>query len=311
MRPLSALFEFGATSRPALAIGQAGRAPARVLLRGERAARAPRWLAFGARSPRGFGLALSLALIGGVGALGALRGGQYQAFAERNGALPDFLARAAGLGISAVTISGQSELREPEILAAAGIGPKGSLLFLDAAEARRKLEALPLVKQASVRKLYPDQVVIEIKERTAYALWQEGGEVRTVAIDGTPIDQMRDQRFIALPFVVGKGANEHLAEFAALLEAAGDVGPRIAAGVYVGERRWNLKMASGLDVKLPEAEPAAAVAELAKLERQSRILERDVLALDFRVEGRVFAKLSEQAAAARALAEHGPKKAAL
>ncbi len=74
--------------------------------------------------------------------------------------------------------------------------------------------------------------------------------------------------------------------------------PRVEAGVLVDQRRWNLRLKSGLDVKLPESDPEAAIAELLTLQRQSRILEKDALSLDFRVPGRVFVRLSEEAAAA-------------
>ena len=73
-----------------------------------------------------------------------------------------------------------------------------------------RLETAPLVKQASVRKLYPNHLVIDLVERAPYALWQKDGQVNIVAADGAVIDQMRDQRFASLPFVVGEGANERL-----------------------------------------------------------------------------------------------------
>ena len=47
----------------------------------------------------------------------------------------------------------------------------------------------------------------------------------------------------------------------------------------------SLKLKSGLEVKLPEIDPQAAIATLLRLHRQSRILDRDVLALDLRVAG--------------------------
>ena len=78
--------------------------------------------------------------------------------------------------------------------------------------------------------------------------------------------------------------------------------------MLVDERRWNLKMSSGVEVKLPENDPLAAMATLLALQRQSRILDRDILSLDLRVDGKVFARLSEDAAAARVAAR--PKKAA-
>ena len=41
-------------------------------------------------------------------------------------------------------------------------------------------ETAPLVKQASVRKLYPNHLVIDLVERAPYALWQKDGTVSVV-----------------------------------------------------------------------------------------------------------------------------------
>lgn len=51
----------------------------------------------------------------------------------------DAVARLFGLGIDEVHISGIVELRESEVLAAAGVGPLRSLAFLDASEVRKRL----------------------------------------------------------------------------------------------------------------------------------------------------------------------------
>jgi cell division protein FtsQ len=200
-------------------------------------------------------------------------------------------------------------MSESRILAIAGIDASRSLPFFDVADAKARLEADPLVKQASVRKLYPNQVVIEIVERTPYAVWQRDGDVSAIAADGAPIDGDVDDRYAGLPFVVGEGANARVREYVGLLDAMDELKPRVEAGVFVGQRRWNLRLKSGVDVKLPEDNPQAAIAELLTLQRQSRILEKDALALDFRVPGRVFVRLTEDAAAAWAEA-HTAKKGA-
>jgi cell division protein FtsQ len=85
--------------------------------------------------------------------------------------------------------------------------------------------------------------------------------------------------------------------------------PRVEAGVLIGERRWNLRLKSGIDVKLPETNPQAAIATLLRLERESRILERAILAIDLRVEGRAFLRLTQEAATAWA-DDHAARKGA-
>ena len=298
---------------PAFVGVSASAAPARpVLLRGERARLASGWrrFQFNRPAPAGIGAGLALVLLVSSVYLGAIRGGEYQAFVAANGGPGDVAARALGFGVRTVTLSGQARLSEPEVLALAGINPRISMPFFDVEGARTRLEKDPMVQRASVRKLYPDQIVIEIVERTPAAIWQKDGEVRAVASDGTPIDELRDAQLNNLPFVVGDGANSKLGQFLALLKASEELRPKIAAGVYVGDRRWNLRMKSGLDVKLPEEDPMAAMTTLLQLQRDSRILDRDILWLDLRTPGRVFARLSADAATARAEALSHAKKGA-
>ena len=282
-----------------------------VLLRSERLARsALRWrFPLDRPPPIAVEIALTLAVLLGAAALGAARGGHLDGFNARYGGVGDFVARMAGFGVDIVTVSGAAHMSETRVLSIAGISSRNSLPFFDVAAARVRLEADPLVKQASVRKLYPNQIVVDIVERTPYGVWQKDGQVRAIAADGAPIDDVSDGRYADLPFVVGEGANARVREFAALLDAMGEVKPRVEAGVLVSQRSWSLKFKSGIDVKLPEVNPEGAIATLLRLQRQSRILDRDVLALDFRSSGRVFVRLSQEAAAAWTAA-HAPKKGA-
>jgi len=84
--------------------------------------------------------------------------------------------------------------------------------------------------------------------------------------DGQVIDARHDDHFDRLPFVAGEGANAHIGDYVKLLAAAGDLRPKIRAGAWIAERRWNLVMTSGITVELPEDGATAAVAELATLE---------------------------------------------
>jgi cell division protein FtsQ len=243
----------------------------------------------------GAGAIVAIALLSGVGLYGAMLGGQYAAFSKSEGGIPDLVARMLGFGIKGVTISGTRELSEKQILDAVGIGPANSLLFLDVAKLRDKLLSLPLVKDASVSKLYPNRVMIEIEERQPFALWQKDGAVKIVAADGTPITALNEEaRFNNLPLVVGIGANARIAEYRALLDAAGDLRPRIRAGMLIAQRRWTLKMTNGVEVALPETGAGAALAELARLQDDFGVLDKDIVSLDLRFPGRLIARLPDE-----------------
>lgn len=253
----------------------------------------------GSRIPRFLGTGLTFAFLGAAAAVGLSASGELQGLRDRYGEPHHLLARAVGLGIERVTISGVSRLTETEVLAGAGVTARLSLPFLSVGETRERLERLPLIKSASVRKLYPNELAIALIEREPHALWQRNGELFIIAADGTVIDAFEDARFADLPLVVGEEANAHVKGYLSLLESAGPLKSRIRAGTLVSGRRWTLKTDNGIDVRLPEQGVAEALARLIRLDREQKILEKDVIAVDLRMPDRVVVRLTEEAAAAR------------
>ena len=116
------------------------------------------------------------------------------------------LANSAGFRITTVAINGRKQLSQDEVLAIGGVNGRSSLLFLDAATVRDKLKANPWIADATILKLYPGQLQIDIVERTAFALWQQDGRLSVIADDGAVLEPYVSRRFVSLPLVVGKGA---------------------------------------------------------------------------------------------------------
>jgi cell division protein FtsQ len=71
------------------------------------------------------------------------------------------------------------------------------------------------------------------------------------------------------------------------------------AAVFVGERRWNLRLKDGLDVRLPENDVGNALAALTRMDKEDRLFSRDITAIDMRLTDRLTVRLSEDAAKAR------------
>lgn len=282
-------------------------APGPQLLVGERSGR---WLRRSRRSavavplarrlPRRIGTWLALGFLSLSLGAGTVLGGHVETLRANYGEPHHMLARLVGFGIDRVTIAGIAELSEVEVLVAAGIDPKISLPFFDADQARRRLEAAPLIREAAIRKLYPGEVAITLVEREPFALWQVKGELFVIAADGTVIDRMDDGRFAHLPLVVGPEANVRAREYLALRSQAGPLAAQIRAATLVAGRRWNLKLENGMDVRLPEVDPGAAVKRLAALQADYRIFDKDLLAIDLRQPDRVVMRLTEEGAATRA-----------
>lgn len=208
-------------------------------------------------------------------------------------------ANAAGMRIASVSLSGHRQVSREEIFTAAGVTDKSSLLFLDVMEARTKLEAIPWVAEATVRKLYPDRLQITVTEREAFALWQLNGQVQVIAADGTVLSAKFEPRLATLPFVVGQGAATRARDFLAVLDRYPAIRDQVRAAVFVAERRWNLRLKNGIDIRLPERDMERALDTLVRLDNDKKLLNRDITAVDFRLADRITVRLSDVAAQAR------------
>ncbi len=253
----------------------------------------------GLAAKRGVGTLLVVAFLTSVMGAGALRGGQYDLFVAEFGTPADLLAKSMGFGIEGVTIIGAKEISEDELLTASGITTRDSLPFLDAAAIRQRIADVPMVKEVSIRKLYPSRLVVEVQEREPYALWQKDGQVHVISKEGTPIDNLADARLTHKAFVVGEDANLRVPEFLKILDNAGDLRDQVRAGILVAGRRWNVKLESGLEIKLPESQPEMAFAQFARTARELRILDKDIISVDLRVPERMVLRLTADAAATR------------
>src|SRR4051794_8006848 len=249
--------------------------------------------------PRRIGVVATLLLLLGGAGLGVVQGGHVD---ELIAALSDTRNAAAnrfGFRIATVAINGRKQLSQDEILAIGGVNGRSSLLFLDAAVVRGKLKANPWIADATVLKLYPDRLQIDIVERSAFAMWQQDGHLSVISDDGAILESYVTRRFTSLPLVVGKGAQTRAKDFLALLDRYPQVRSVTKAAILVGERRWNLRLNDGLDVRLPENDVGNALATLTRLDQEAKLFSRDITAIDMRLPDRLTVRLSEDAAKAR------------
>jgi cell division protein FtsQ len=209
------------------------------------------------------------------------------------------VANAVGFGIADLRVTGHNQLTKEEVLASAQVTGRSSLLFLDVDATRERLKANAWIADATVRKLLPGQLQIEIKEREPFALWQKDQRVSVIADDGTVLEGFVVPQLLTLPLVVGRGAETHAKDFLALLNRFPGIRERVRASILVGERRWNLRLDNGLDIRLPEADVARALDQLLALDRDSQILSRDIAIVDLRLPDRVTVRLSDRAAEQR------------
>jgi cell division protein FtsQ len=199
-------------------------------------------------------------------------------------------------GIAKISITGQVLTHERDILAALALTPQTSMLNFDADAARTAIEGLPAVAEATVRKVYPSHLYIDIKERVPVARWRLDGT--TYVIDDTGARVARDgEAYPALPLVVGDEAGDDAMVMLRAMHQYPALKQGLVALSRIADRRWDMIYNSGLRVQLPEQGVAQALAQLMTLEERFQLLDRDVNVVDLRVAGIIEVQPSDAAAA--------------
>lgn len=236
--------------------------------------------------PNRFGLKATFALLVAAGVYGIAVGGQI-------GNVVGGLTASAGLKIEAIRITGQSETAELEILELLAIPGHASIATFDVNAARERLQQIPWVESATIRKVYPDRLEVEITEREPFAVWQRDGEVVLIDADGALLSDYISPRYRDLPVLVGAGAEAQAVEILELIAQFPALHAQMRGATLVSDRRWNLTLDNGIVIMLPEDDPVPALIQLETLDQSQGLLSRDILSVDLRLPDRVVVALDE------------------
>lgn len=244
------------------------------------------WLRRSRRHARiaAFGAVTLVVLGGGVVLWRAVEPGRAMTAWQEN--LLDRTA-AWGLAVEDITVVGRRHASGPALLDATGLSRGAPILGVDLDEVRARIEAMPWIERATVQRRLPHHIHVVVTEREPFALWQRQGRFALIDRSGRVIVENDVAPFANLPLVVGAGAAPVAAALLDELVRFPEVMLRVTAAVRVGERRWNLRLASGADVLLPEGAETAAIERLAALHRDAGLLDRGLVAIDMRLPDRL------------------------
>jgi cell division protein FtsQ len=208
----------------------------------------------------------------------------------------------AGFKVDDIFVEGRVKTPRDQLLTALGVNRGDAIFAVDLAAARHRIEMIPWVRTAAVERRLPGQIHLVITERAPIALWQSKGRYFLVDRDGQIVgDQIDD--YPDLPLTVGEGAPDHAGQLVELLREEPSLKVRVKSATWIGDRRWNLMLdrtPDGIEIRLPEDHPEDAWHDLARLETEQKLLERQVSVVDLRLPDRLVLRAAnsphEQAA---------------
>lgn len=201
--------------------------------------------------------------------------------------------------VQVLAVEGASDPLAAEIRAALGLRLPVSSFELDLEALRRRVVAFDPVARAQVYVRPGGLLQVEVEERVPAVIQRRPEGLVLLDAGGHRVRPLaaRDER-TDLPLITGAGAGREVAEALELSRAAGPLAERLAGFVRVGERRWDVVLAGGQRILLPEKGAVAALDQALALDRAQELLARDVTVVDLRNPRRPTLRLSEAAAQA-------------
>lgn len=235
---------------------------------------------------------LSICVAGLV--LGALwTGAQFLGLPAMIGAEVSQATARAGFQVAKVEVQGVKRMDEMPVYSLALDEMDRSMLAVDLHELRRRVMTLGWVADARVTRRLPDTLVVDIVERDPVAVWQHGGKLSLIDVDGVVLESVDGRSMPDLPLVVGPYANKETRALQSLMASAPALKPLLAGATWVGNRRWDLRFQSGETLALPEgpSTAAAALMKFAQLDGVNRLLGRGIVRFDMRDPARFVLRL--------------------
>ncbi|MCE9506880.1 MAG: FtsQ-type POTRA domain-containing protein [Alphaproteobacteria bacterium] len=246
---------------------------------------------------RGFAvLAVVLAAVAAIGFAG-YQGDTFKKFGDRVTAQALEYTAAAGFKVKDILVTGRVQIPADELLAHLSIKKDMPVFGVDIAEAQKSLTAISWVKDVAISRRLPDTIVVALQERTPTALWQYQKKISLIDQEGVVLTSSGLSAWQSLPLIVGEDAARHVTELTALLNAEPAVAGALVSATWVGKRRWDLRLKNGIAVKLPERDVELALRQLAALDEQKKIFDRNIAAIDLRQADKVVIKPVAVAAA--------------
>jgi cell division protein FtsQ len=237
--------------------------------------------------------------------LAALGGDRPWAALERLRPNMDAMARLAGFGIDQVTLSGYRFALDRDVFNALDLGNVKSFLSLDAEAVKTRIERVPWIASAEIKRVYPNRLDVRITERKAYALWRRGEESYLIDDTGRVLTGVGSARFPDLLQISGEGAAAEAAALMKLIARYPEIARRLSEAERVNERRWTLRLTGGVSLILPPDGEAHVLESIARDASLGRLVAGERATIDFRVPGRITVRAEGEPAGAKAETKAG------
>lgn len=206
------------------------------------------------------------------------------------------LSAFIGLRIDDVYVEGRqnaSAFQVAEVVKAKSGQP---ILAFNIDEIQEKLERIDWIKSAVVQRRLPGILYVKLNERKPIAVWNHQNQFFLVDTEGAAITPESLEKFKSLPLISGTDAAIHAPAIINVIDKFPEIRKSLTSISRIRGRRWDLVLAKGMVVKLPEENLEEALGKVSLLLEQKRINPDQVSVVDLRIPKQIILKLTNLAA---------------
>ena len=207
------------------------------------------------------------------------------AYGERKRVITELhqLGAEAGLKLRHIHLRGRSHISKDSLLAALDLQLDTPIFSINLQDLHNRVSQIGWVKNVIIERRLPGTIHIILEERVPVALLQNDTDHQLIDATGSIIDGADPREFTHLKVVAGYNAAAHAAPILAALRTEPELFSEVWAISFRSERRWDVYLKNGMEIRLPESDPISAWSRLALIEREKAITNRDLAVIDLRI----------------------------
>ena len=206
-------------------------------------------------------------------------------YAERDWVITKLhqLSAEAGLKLRHIQVRGRSHISKDILLAKLDLELETPILRINLQDLHDRVSQIGWVKNVIIERRLPGTIHIVLDERVPLALLQNDSDHQLIDATGTVIEGADPRDFTHLKVVAGDNAAANAAPILATLKTEPELFSEVWAISFRSERRWDVYLKNGIEIRLPERDPISAWSRLAVIDREKAITSRDLAVIDLRI----------------------------
>lgn len=166
-----------------------------------------------------------------------------------------------------------------------------SLLSVSLKDIYDYTKSFDCVENVKISRIFPNKLKINVINKTPLAIWQNKKEFLFITTTNELMKIRNSENLLNFITITGRNAYLYATKLMDMLSIDQEIFSQVDAAMWVGERRWDIKLKDGTEIKLPENDPEVAWKKFIDLRNNSEKFNQGKMkVIDLRIEDKIYTK---------------------